>query len=178
MPWKELTHWRKLRSRIPAVPDGRFGMTRANDFFSNYVMPAISRWRANDTDLGLAKIAAVNLNQMADYYFCSYPAGDPKLFGLSNVTELRDELRKRYPAFALIHDVADAHKHVSLNRRSRQVTSTDQTNLRSLGYGEAEYGGGRYGSPSEVVVELDSGQKRHFSMLVDESAGMWQALLA
>jgi hypothetical protein len=153
-------------------------MTRASDFFASDVLPSVERWRADETDLGLARLAAVNLNQMADHYFHSFPAGDAKLLGAVSVGAFRSELRRRCPSFALIHDVADAHKHVQLDRSSRQVTSTDQTSVRPLGYGEAEYGGGRYGGSPEIVVELDSGVKRHFSMLVNDAAAMWEKLLA
>lgn len=152
-------------------------MTKAHDFFTNDTEPAVAEWLANEQDLRLAKSAAVSLNQMADYYFQSYPAGDPKLLGALTVGALRSELRRREVAFALIHDGADAHKHVKLDRANRQVTSTDQTSVRSLGYGEAEYGLGRYGGPPEVVVELDSGEKRHFSALVEATLDMWKRLL-
>src|ERR1700722_4565835 len=127
-------------------------MTRAQDFFADHVEPSVAEWRANEQDLRLAKTAAVNLNQMVDHYFHSYPAGHPKLLGASTVRALRTELRRGEPAFALIHDVADAHKHVILDRGNSQLTSSDQTSVRSLGYGEAEYGAGRYGGPPEVVV--------------------------
>jgi len=152
-------------------------MTRAQEFFADDVAPSVAEWRAKELDLRLAKAAAVSLNQMADHYFHSYPAGDPKLLGASTVGALRAELRRREPAFALIHDVADAHKHVKLDRGNRQLTSADQTSVRSLGYGEAQYGEGRYGGPPEVVVELDSGEKRRFSALVDATEAMWQGLL-
>jgi hypothetical protein len=153
-------------------------MTRASDFLASDLSPSVERWRADETNLGLAKLAAVNLNQMVDHYFHSFPAGDAKLLGAASTGALRSELRSRYPSFALIHDVADAHKHVQLDRPSRQLTSTDQTSVRPLGYGEAEYSGGRYGGPPEVVVELDSGVKRHFSMLVNDTVDMWEQLLA
>lgn len=152
-------------------------MTKAHDFFANDTEPAVAAWLANEQDLRLAKVAAVSLNHMVDHYFHSCAAGDPKLFGASTVGALRTELRNREPAFALINDVADAHKHVTLGRRNRQVTSTDQTSVRPLGYGEAEYGYGRYGGGPEVVVELDSGNKRHFSALVDATLAMWRGLL-
>jgi hypothetical protein len=152
-------------------------MTRAIDFFANDTEPAVAAWLANEQDLRLAKVVAVSINHMADHYFHSYPVGDPKLLGASTVRALRTELRRREPAFALVNDVADAQKHVELDRGNRQITSTDQTSVRSLGYGEGAYGEGRYGGVPEVVVELDSGDKRHFSALVDATLAMWRGLL-
>jgi hypothetical protein len=150
---------------------------RAQEFFTKHVEPAIAEWRANDCDERLAMNAAVALNQMADHYFHSLPTGDPRLLAASSVRTLRDELGKQEPAFALIRDVADAHKHVKLDRKDRQVSSAEQTTVGSLGWGEAEFSYGRWGGAAELVVTLDSGRKRHFSALVDATFTMWKRLL-
>jgi hypothetical protein len=93
-------------------------MSRASDFLASDALPSVERWRADETNLGLAKLAAVNLNQMVDHYFYSFSAGASQLLGKTNVGGLRAELRNRYPSFALVNDVADAHKHVRLDRSS------------------------------------------------------------
>jgi len=150
---------------------------RGHEFFEKHVEPAVADCRANDLDQRLAMIAAVALNQLADHYFHSFPTGDPRLLGAASPRALRDKLGKQEPAFSLIRDVADAHKHVKLVRKDAQVSTADQTGVGSLGWGEAEYGYGRYGGDAELVVTLDSGHKRHFRALVDATYAMWTRLL-
>jgi len=57
------------------------------------------------------------------------------------------------------------------------VTSAAQFDIGQLGWGEAEWGVGTWGGTSEVVIELDSGEKRHFSALVEDVAEMWRSML-
>lgn len=152
--------------------------TRAHDFFDTHVVPSVEEWRKNPTDLRLAMNAAVALNQMADHFWHAYSAAEPhRVFGSKTVGAFRDALATQRPAFGLLRDVAEAHKHVKLNRHLRAITSAGQTVVGSLGYGEAEYGVGLYGGGPEVVVSLDTGERRHFSALVEETMQMWGILL-
>jgi hypothetical protein len=73
--------------------------------------------------------------------------------------------------------VAEAHKHVILDRKGRQLTSADQIGVGSMGFGEAEFGYGKFGGGPELVVELDSNHRRHFSALVEATVTMWRGLL-
>lgn len=152
--------------------------SRARAFFENDVEPTVAAWRASPTDLRLAKHAAISLNQLADYFFHDFRNDAPnRVFGKASVSGFRRELGVRFPSFALIRDVAEAHKHVELNRDDRVLTSADQTAVGSLGYGEAEFGIGTYGGAPEVVIELDSGGRRHFSGAVADVESMWKSLL-
>lgn len=151
--------------------------TIASEFFETHVLPALKEWRANETSERLGMGLAVVLNQTVDRYFHSFPSGDSKLFGAKTVKQLRAELTKKSASFALIRDVADAHKHVKLDRPDRVVTSAGQTAVGRMGYGEAEYGVAKWGSPPELVVTLDNGKKRHFSAIVDETVKLWGSLL-
>jgi hypothetical protein len=150
---------------------------RAHDFFAKHVEPAVADWRANELDERLAMNAAVALNQMADHYFHSLPAGDGRLLGASSVGTLRDALERQEPAFSLIRDVADAHKHVKLDRKHRKLSSADQTNVGTMGWDDAEWGVAKWDSPPELVVTLDTGKRRHFRGLIETVFTMWQRLL-
>jgi hypothetical protein len=43
--------------------------------------------------------------------------------------------------------------------------------------GEAEFGVGRSGGDDAVVTELDSGDRQHFSAVVDEVVRVWTEML-
>jgi hypothetical protein len=153
--------------------------SRARAFFQEHVLPTVAEWRASPTDLRLAMHTAVSLNQMADYFWHDFSDTAPnEVFNHSSLAQFRRELGVKSPSFALIRDVAEAHKHVKVGRTDRVLTSAGQTSVGSLGWGEAEFGAGTYGGSPEVVIELDSGKRRHFSTGATDVAKMWEALLA
>ncbi len=110
---------------------------RAREFFQTHVFPSIQEWRSNRTDIRLAMNAAVVLNQMADHFWHEYQKKDPiKVFNKTSVSAFRKELTQQTNAFALVRDVAEAHKHVKLHRPDRYLTSAGQTTIIKLGYGK------------------------------------------
>jgi hypothetical protein len=151
---------------------------RAHEFFDTHVAPAVNEWRAAPTDLRLAMIAAVALNQMADHFWHGFQAVDPsRVFNTLNPKAFRAGLASRNPHFALVRDVADAHKHVKLDRPIRAITSAGQTTVGATGYGEGGFGTGPYGGGPSVVINLDSGQKQHLSTAVTEVVQFWTSML-
>jgi hypothetical protein len=46
-----------------------------------------------------------------------------------------------------------------------------------MGWGEAKFNEGRFGSPDEIVVIEDNGEKHHFITIVNRVRDMWQGLL-
>lgn len=148
-------------------------------FFDRHVLPNVAEWRKSPLDLRLAMNAAVSLNQMADYFWHQFSESEPdRVFAETTVRRFRRELSTRHPNYGLIRDVADAHKHLKLDRDDRVLTSAGQTGVGSLGFGEAEYGLGTFGGSEEVVIELDSSQRRHFSGVVEDVVRMWEAMLS
>jgi hypothetical protein len=151
---------------------------RAIAFFETHVVPARDVWRRSPRDLRVSMNLAVSLNQMADHFWHQYHESEPtRVHGKTNVSVFRKFLAEGNPSFGLIRDVADAHKHVKLDRPDRVLTSAGQTSHGSLGWGEAEYGVGEFGGEEEVVIELDSGARRHFSGVVRDVFGMWHVML-
>ena len=79
--------------------------------------------------------------------------------------------------FGLVRDVADAHKHVELDRPTRRVTRADQTTKGGMGWGEGELGEGVFGGGPQLVVKLDNNSKRALSAIMQNVIEMWQRLL-
>ena len=82
------------------------------------------------------------------------------------------------PDFGLVWDVHDGHKHVTLNRGNRQVTSAAQTGVARTRYGQGGYGKGVYGGGAQIVIDLDDGSKRFLSEVMQNVMKMWSNLLA
>ncbi len=151
--------------------------SEAHTFYYEHVATAIEDWRKNETAIHKAMLVATNLNHLADYYWRCYSDQPSKVFGKNNLRSFRDHLIDQCPDYGLIRDVCDAHKHLTLDRSSRRVTNADQTTKGRMGWGEAKFGDARWGSPEEIVVTDDDGEKHHFIGMVNRTEGMWQKLL-
>ncbi len=150
----------------------------ARRFFDSHLMPNHDAWLAEPTDLRLAMDAAVSLYHMADHFWHTFSATEPaRVFDTSNSSRFRTELAKRSAQYSLVRDVAEAHKHMKLDRPTRSVTESTQTAIGSTGYGETGFGTGPYGGGPSVVVELDDGTKQHLSYLAKEVRELWESIL-
>ena len=151
----------------------------AEQFFQIHVQPTVTQWESSPADIRLAMHAAVSLNQLTDYFWHDFSDSAPhRVFNTASIKQFRLELSSRFPNFALIRDIAESHKHVKLDRSNRVLTSAEQTSVGTLGYGEAKYGAGTYGGAPEIIIELDSGNRTHFSYVVFNVLQMWKTLLA
>lgn len=146
-------------------------------FFREHVEPNMRDWQAGPLEPQRAMNLAVSLNQLADHFWHSFGHHPKMVMGTADVSAFRKALCAVHPAFALIRDVADAHKHFQLSRSDRRLTDASQATVTSMGYGEAEFGVGRWGSPPEIVVTYDDGSRHHFSAAVAKTMDMWKTLL-
>jgi hypothetical protein len=151
--------------------------TQAHAFWRDHVLPALEDWRADETAVHKAMLIATNLTHMAEYFWESFSGQPERVFGRRAFREFRSKLEEEFPDYAIIRDVCDAHKHLKLMRSSKRVTHSSQTSSGRMGWGEAKFGEGRWGSPEEIVVIDDGGGKHHFIALVKRTEEMWQKLL-
>ncbi len=157
---------------------GKVSRNRAVSFFETHVVPAMVEWRNSPSDVRLAMNLAVSLNQMADHFWHEYHESEvDRVFAKDSVGGFRKALAEANSNFGLVRDVADAHKHVKLSRPDRVLTSAGQTTKGSLGWGEAEFGVAEYGGVEEMVIELDAGDRRHFSGVAEAVFEMWCGML-
>lgn len=139
-------------------------------------MPGIEDWRKDQVDVRLAMNLANSLNNLVEYYWCVYASiHADRVFQTHCLKEFRTELSRRNNDIALIRDIADAHKHLKLSRVDREITNANQTTRQCVGYGQAYglcYGGGEL-----LVVTLDDGQERYFSLVAESAFGFWSSVL-
>jgi hypothetical protein len=76
---------------------------------------------------------------------------------------------------ALLGDVADALKHAILSRRleARQVAANDAVLVVSSGYGELNYGEGKWGGGDQVLVRARS-ETRALSSILQNVVDAWR----
>jgi hypothetical protein len=149
----------------------------AQQFFDIHVVPNYDAWLSQPTDLRLAMNAVVSLYHMADYFWNSFYETDCRVYSTKKSGEFRAELARRSDDYALLRDVAEAHKHMRLHRSERIVTTSTQTVVDSTAYGEASYGSGPFGGGLSIVVELDDHTKQHLSYTAKMVKQLWESKL-
>ncbi len=152
---------------------------QAVEFFEVHVKPNLSAWSVQQTDIRLAMNAVLSLYHMADHYWHAYQGVDPdRVFKTACARDFRARLAKMYRHFAILRDVAEAHKHVELDRSHRVLTNAAQTKVGVTGFGEAGFGTGPFGGGHSLVVLLDDNSKHHFFHLLEQVRDLWLTKLA
>ncbi|MHA1597780.1 MAG: hypothetical protein ACTSV1_03585 [Alphaproteobacteria bacterium] len=151
-------------------------------FFDEHVRPSFEDWLRDELCEWKAKATITNLDIMAETCFVYWQSTEPeKLADAGSPRQYREYLRRsECEDFGLVWDIHDAHKHVSLDSSrvgGREVKRSDQTEVSSLGWGEARWGRSRLGSPTELVVTTDNGAKVSLVVVGRNVFDMWNRLL-
>jgi hypothetical protein len=149
------------------------------DFFEDHVRPDFEAWKSEKSNQRLAKHLASNLNNMAARTWSYWKILNPKNINhTSSEGKYRDFIIANIcDDFALIRDIADAHKHVEIDRGSRRITRSNQTNNDSIKWDEGRWDETRWDSPEELIITLDDGSKRTFEAVATRVMQMWDKLL-
>jgi hypothetical protein len=123
----------------------------SSEFFSLIVKPTAEEYLRERYDIRRGCLAAIVLNQMADYWCKEVVTMTP--------TGLRKSVCIERPDFSLIWDVADATKHSRLDRGSRTVSDSEQIS-RPPGMFQAPFGTALFREAIVVNVALDDGSVR------------------
>ena len=133
------------------------------EFLDQVVRPNVAEFHANYGSLrhGYNAVAAADaLVAHIFWYIRNAPAqGDD--------TAYRATLASQNHDFRLLRDIAKAQKHVRLTKGVPQVVRAEQVSARPIGYGEGQYGAGRYGGPPQLVVDINPGDFRYVESVVD-----------
>lgn len=155
-------------------------MTKVDDlrtWFEIHVRDNYDEWSKEWLNKRLAHNCIAAMNNFAERAFKCWGPGSENTMGANTAAEYRNKLAKKVTEFGLVRDIAEAHKHVCLNRGSRKVTSEAQTNRSPTGFGEAGYGEGSWGGSDALIVTCDDGTKRHLRGIAEKVMKMWQCEL-
>jgi len=152
--------------------------TQAHEYFEIHVIPNLDAWMNQPTDIRLAMNAVVVLYHMADHFWHAYSSSDPsRVFGTTKSSSFRSKLAKQDNHYKVLRDVAEAHKHMELDRPSRVLTQANQTKVGATGWGEGGFGTGPFGGGPSIVIELNDGSKHHLSYLAQKVKELWLSKL-
>ncbi len=154
-------------------------MPSPRTFFDTILKPSYEAWMSDPLETWKAKAAISNADTMAERIFHHWNKNDQgKIAGAATARQYRDYLKNNVCSdFGLVWDIHDGHKHMTLDRKPRQVTTADQTGISTMGYGQGGYGEGLYGGGPQMVVTLDDGSKRALSAVAKNVMSMWEKLL-
>ena len=154
--------------------------TSPRDFFESIVKPAYADWESNRQVEWTAKAAIGGMNDMAERVFHYWKTRDvTKVYSAAKSRTYRKALAVNECAdFQLVWDITDAHKHIEIDRKPRQVTRSDQTGSQPFVWSGDHYSGGDvYYGGAELVVTLDDGTQRPLSAIMKNVMNMWERLL-
>jgi hypothetical protein len=156
-------------------------MSTPSQYFEDFVLPNIEAWEKAPLCEWKAQNAINELNNMAERYWHYWKDLDrSKIYETKTVGRFRQHLCHRSPWFKLLLDIAEAHKHVRLDRKPRIVTNSSQTGLghtggalAGLGLASGPIGGGTTG----LLVRLNDGSSRDLMFVITNVTLMWRQMI-
>ena len=132
-------------------------MADTQRFFDTFVQPAVDDWRADTASLRKAMDVACHLNAMIDHFWHEHKDINPaNVFDqIESVGQFRHHICREHRQLGFIRDIANAHKHCELDRDGRSLTNSSQTDVRAMGWGEAEYGIAEFGEDQNAYANSD-----------------------
>ena len=184
---------RSRRSITPAStlsPDGGklFTMmatkaTRPQEFWRDHVVPNYDEYLKHPDSIRHAMNVALSAFHMADWVWNTYHDLDPqKVAGMRGKLAYYSQLANMgCPDFLVLKDIAEAHKHLELDRQTPYVQSVTSAGATGLGHIGAFTRMGLTVTPTaalkQLVVEQQDGTKRAFEEVIESVMHMWEELI-
>ena len=151
----------------------------AREFYDKHLLPNFLEWERYPLDERRAMNATVSANQMADWYFQQLLDDGILPNDVTTLAKLRDKLVSQNCAdFKLVWDVADAHKHFALDRKSADVKNANDTTVRITSYFEKGYLAEGYVADHEAIsIDIGDGKSVELVKFVRNVLIMWENLL-
>ena len=151
------------------------------EFLDVVVRPNIDEFLAHYDDLRRAYNAIMATDALAAHlYDWSRQNAPGEVTGINprdGDSAYRVRLAEQNVDFKLLRDLAKAQKHVELHRHDPLIKRSDQMLSRSIAWGEARWGEGRFGGVPQVVVEGAPGGLRYVETVLRRSVAFLEAQL-
>ena len=143
------------------------------DFFHTVVQPTVTEFIDAPGDVRLARLAAITLYHMADYWREEHRAS------YSSLNDLHAELIAECESFKMIRDIADASKHAKLDHPAKipRTMTTSKQLSRPAGLFQAPFGMGVFAQASQVTATLNNGKIECVLPKVWDVLEMWERKL-
>lgn len=139
-------------------------MKTARDFFELVVCETVEEFRQHPDNVRRGFLASIVLHHLADYW-------------TSETGGKQEDLELKCSDFALVRDVSNAAKHMTLSRNTYRIKQSKQINATPHeGLLNASFGDGHFAEPSEVWIKLDNGTNERLMPIVDAVTNMWRGI--
>ena len=154
-------------------------LNSAEGYFLNVLTPNRDAFFENESTFVNALNFATSLYHFHDWLHDQHRAALEARFGqpLPKPWNLWAEVEKAGQNFGYIRDLANASKHVVIDRKtSTSMSHIANTHIVSTGYGMGGFGQGRYGGGPNVVFD-DGGSQISFDQCASDLFAYWKNLL-
>jgi hypothetical protein len=135
--------------------------------YDDIVEPNLKEFHDNFASLRHAFNVAAAADALAAHIYWWCVENNPgEVAGITSDTGYREKLAKADSSFALLRDVAKAHKHVKLTRSNPMVSSSEQSTAMSVGYGVRGYSEGRFIGVTQIFIVTESGEALYFENII------------
>lgn len=141
------------------------------EYLDQVVIPNQGDFAANYASLrhGLNAIATVDA-LAAHIYWALHASPTLPPLRRKNDDGFREYLASKDASFALVRDMAKAQKHVQiLYAKGSQVPHASSVSAQAVGWGQLPFGRGRFGGPTQIVVQTSQGNADYVENIVDEA---------
>ncbi len=146
-----------------------------NDYFENIVKPTVDEYLSwtGRCDIRRAKLAAIVLEHMIDYYDLEYSNKEITKDDRIRKREIREKIEQQCPSYSIVRSVADATKHRLIERENeKNIKGVEQVKY-SPGFFEAPFGEGCFAEAIEVCLEKDNGDRVSVEKPIRELLKFW-----
>ncbi len=150
--------------------------SRARWFNEVVVSPTLAEAWQKPESIRLALLAAIAVNQLADYLFhCG--AALPEGAKGSKLSDWRDAWGRQSKAVALVRDIADAGKHMTLDRKTAQIRDLSSARTEPAGWDNQTWDELIFDADDYVVVDMPDGTEVGMLRLVEDAHRFYEAML-
>ncbi len=157
--------------------------TRPQEFWRDHVLPNYKEYQVHSNSIRHAMNAAQSAFHMADWVWTTYHDAKPqKGADTQNVADYYRHLANNgCPNFLVLKDIAEAHKHLKLDRPTSYVRAVTSAGAMGLGSTGAITRMGSMGTPmagrKRLVVQRQDGGKQAFDEVIENVIRMWEELI-
>ena len=156
----------KAKMSEPSANTHTQSLKDAHAFYNYCVVPTVEAFRNDFGCVGKGVSAILVTDALAGRIFYHSQIGQESF---QNDSQFRSWLSDTHVKYQPLFELAKAVKHGKLTRNSPLIfKSAESIESRPLGFGEAAYGSGRYGSPGQVVVRTESGNLQYVESIVND----------
>lgn len=131
----------------------------------------MSEWLKSKSDISRCMNLACALNNMFDYDWKTNTEELKVKYSVNSLIELKNKLSALYFNIGMIRDIADSHKHFTIERSNAMVKSADNMKNIFIGFGQGF--GLRFGGGKILIVHLANGDTHYFDVIVDSVYNFW-----